>query len=134
MASIIGNHDAGSSLSTNLHLVQRFEKVFGASNRVTRFRGIELVAVNGIGLDRQSRHAARLQEQTIQFLRALPPKSSPRILLLHVPLYRENDLGCGSERTAEGGHVTYLSPEQKLQPFEDVLSQGASDFIMDHGK
>ena len=134
VTNAVGNHDAGSSRSMSAKLVRRFEVLFGKTNTVLRHGGVEFVVVNGIGLDANPRNPSMLKSRTRSFLASLPPKSSPRILLLHVPLFRENDLDCGVERARESGHVTYLSPEEKLKPFEDVLTEESSNLILQAGK
>jgi hypothetical protein len=60
------------------------------------------------------------------------PADAPVLLLTHKPLFRPNDLDCGPERAAEGGHVTYEAPEAGLRPGPDgmVLARDASASLL----
>lgn len=95
--------------------------------------GVEYVAVNGIGLDKQHMEDKSLEDDVYKFIHSLPAKKGPRVMLLHMPMYRGNDLLCGNARLREGGHVTYVSPDTSLNAYDDVLSQETSQLLLKLG-
>lgn len=141
LMGIMGNHDAHSANLITPPMLSRFEKSFGSTNEVQIAGPLELVTLNGIGLEAcynlQRKHKVICEklEATLNSLRFKEQQSPPydllaRILLLHVPLYRENDADCGPTRVRESAHVTYVGPFDNLEAGKDVLSKSTTEYLL----
>ncbi len=124
--STVGNHDVDLSGAKAKPQLRRWEKEFGRVNQVRSFRGVDFVTLNSLALANLQRGSFRRQQRnrTWEFIEGnftFTQPERPRVLLLHVPLFRENDLDCGPARHQETGHVTYNAPHEAYSPPLDVL-------------
>lgn len=119
-------------------MLNRHEKTFGASNKVHRIGNETFIQLNSMVFVDSVRDMTIWTEAN-QFVEDLAKDRlkngyPPAYLLLHMPLYRENDEHCGPERAGEGGHVTYDHPSTKYRIDLDVTSQNRSQWILDRLK
>lgn len=100
--SIPGNHDIGFE-SINKTVQNRFSQHFGPSNRVVDIHGHHIVMVDTISY---SHPDSEISRESHEFVKELPKKlndSWPRIMMSHVPLYRDpNEKPCGPDREKPG--------------------------------
>jgi len=135
--SVIGNHDAQFVyLGSTPWLMDWFSSDLGPLNGMKRLEDldVELIWVNAMSLFDNTTVRTKSHEETIQFLQSLPakPKGSrtKRILLSHVPSFRENDLDCDKDRLRERAHVTYFAPEEPLRNAFDVFNEQVSQDLL----
>ena len=101
---------------------------------VTQTQAVQaaLNKVNSMVLDNPGAKAG-LQRKTQQFVQRIAEQQYPHpYLLLHMPLYRPNDLKCGPTRLKEGGHITYEAPEFNYTIHRHVSSEKASNTLLQH--
>lgn len=138
--NVAGNHDIGNFYQLRRSFVDRsFGSVVGSTNWqkwICTDEGgacVRLVSVNSMAL-----HASpngKMAPDTLAFLDTVSMERAhshePVVLLTHMPMFRSDDTECGHERSLEGGHVTYVSPETSLKEREDVISKELSDLIIE---
>lgn len=84
ITSVPGNHDVG--FGDGVKLQHRFEQHFGKPNHVRVIAGVEFVFLDTL---LYSSSKPELRGSAASFVDGLPPKTMPRVLLSHVPLYRD---------------------------------------------
>lgn len=100
---IPGNHDIGFQ-SINVTVRNRFSKHFGPPNRVLDIGGHHIVFIDTISYSHPDKEVSK---ESHEFLASLPKligsSKKPRILMSHVPLYRDPALKpCGPDREKPG--------------------------------
>ncbi|KAI5968150.1 uncharacterized protein KGF55_000020 [Candida pseudojiufengensis] len=92
-----GNHDIGFGDLIKPEIKTRFENSFGKSNIAITINEIEFIMLDSISL---SSSKDLINHESKKFLNNLKqkPKLDPRILLTHVPLYRDPTASCGPNR------------------------------------
>jgi hypothetical protein len=88
-----GNHDIG--FGDNVKNRDRFIKNFGNPNQVITIRNVDFIAIDSLSYSSEKQE---IQQQTIDFIDNLSSKSNRRILLSHIPLYRQESQTCGPLR------------------------------------
>jgi hypothetical protein len=114
-------------------VVARFEREYGASNRVVNFTGQHSV----VFVNSQVLGGARVPElaRAAQgFLDALDGGRSgsmgTRVLVSHIPLYRRRDTPCGPLRTSSASMRESNSYHMTLLKYQNLLTQGPSDALL----
>lgn len=120
LTNVPGNHDIGFGDGVKPALRARFASHFGAPNAVSTLGGVEFVA-----LDTPSYLAsdAAINADSRAFVAALPEPTVPRVLLSHVPLWRDTaKLPCGPLRERAPFH-TNAGYQYQLALAADVLAE-----------
>lgn len=100
MTSVAGNHDIGWADGVKLHSRKRFIENFGNPNNVKVINNVEFITLDTISLSSQQED---IYKESRDFFDSnygdSNVKTKPRILLTHVPLYRDtNKVTCGPIR------------------------------------
>jgi len=90
-----GNHDIGFGDEVKLPLRERFTSKFGSPNLVHRINDVEFVFLDSLSY---SSLDPAINSDAVNFVNSISSKSGPRILLSHVPLYRDESISCGPLR------------------------------------
>ncbi|KAI5967195.1 hypothetical protein CANMA_003252 [Candida margitis] len=90
-----GNHDIGFGDLIRTDIRDRFGETFGNPNLQTTIDGVEFIMVDTTSL---SSTKNQINQASKEFINNLPTKSTPRILLSHVPLFRDPNTNCGPFR------------------------------------
>lgn len=93
--NVPGNHDVGFGDGVHPHSVARFTEVFGNPNTVIEENGVDFVIIDA---PLYSASDAAINLDARAFVDSLPPKTRPRVLLTHEPLYRDPSTSCGPLR------------------------------------
>lgn len=103
---IPGNHDIGFGNGVLSHPVERFSTHFGKPNVLYEHGGHEIVSVDGISLSNEQNDD--IYGPPTKFLEDLKTPEKPRILLGHVPLYRDPKKNtCGPRRESKDPFPTW---------------------------
>lgn len=126
--NVPGNHDIGIGNDVNLEHRDRFDKVFGERNSVLDINGVEFISLDTLSLMSEK---DEINGDVKSFLSQYPldkPKNNPRILLSHVPLYRDPEQQtCGPLRESD---TFIISKGYKYQLVVDLdISQNLLDRI-----
>ncbi|KAI4355342.1 hypothetical protein L6164_004123 [Bauhinia variegata] len=99
---IPGNHDIGySSLhSQRPEVIRRYEETFGIRNYRFSIGEVDFIAVDAQTLDGHPQK--QLTSETWLFAKnvSIDGEVHPRVLLIHIPLYRRDDTYCGPDRSS----------------------------------
>ncbi|KAM9893739.1 hypothetical protein OXX79_009152 [Metschnikowia pulcherrima] len=131
--NVAGNHDIGFGNGVKLPSRERFISHFGPANALVEINGVDFISLDTVSY---SSEVADINEEPRRFLGSVPEKKSPRVLLSHVPFYRDTSkLTCGPLRESSNfwqnagyQYQSALSPEvsaellNKLQP--DLIFSG----------
>ena len=90
-----GNHDIGFGDGVKLDSRQRFSTSFAPPNKIHTIEGVEFISLDTLSL---SSTKPEINSESQAFLELFEKSSNPRILLSHVPLYRDKSLSCGPLR------------------------------------
>ncbi|KAI5956283.1 hypothetical protein KGF54_000758 [Candida jiufengensis] len=90
-----GNHDIGFGDLIKIDIRNRFEKTFGSPNLVVTINEVDFIMLDSTSL---SSTKDVINQESKKFISNLPTKTNPRILLTHVPLYRDPNSECGPLR------------------------------------
>ncbi|CCG24312.1 planktonic growth-induced gene [Candida orthopsilosis Co 90-125] len=90
-----GNHDIGFGDLIRTDIRDRFGETFGNPNLQTSINGVEFILVDTTSL---SSTKDSINQAARGFVNGLPKKGMPRILLSHVPLFRDPNTNCGPLR------------------------------------
>lgn len=90
-----GNHDIGFGDLIRIDVRDRFTRTFGQPNYSMKINGVDLIMLDTTSL---SSTKDIIKNPTQHYISQLPEKTSPRILLTHVPLFRDPQLSCGPHR------------------------------------
>lgn len=140
---IPGNHDIGFHYAMHPYLVRRFSETFNTSSiRMITRKNNHFVLVNSMALEKDGcdlcRHAEeqirqitnkfRCSNGTILCSRGMKQvKYSRPVILLHFPLFRENDAHCTGFTSAPN----YLKFD-KFKEKWDCLSKKATSYLLDN--
>lgn len=134
MVNTAGNHDIGWADGVKVPARQRFEKHFGRANKVKVINNVEFVALDTISLSAMEEPIyGQAREFYDTHFGASIVKTKPRVLLSHVPLFRDTaKLTCGPLRESSVFHTSkgyqyqlVLSPELSA----DLLARVQPDLI-----
>lgn len=90
-----GNHDIGFGDGVKPPARERFKASFAPPNKVHTISGVDFIALDTLSL---SSTKPEINSESKQFLELLGSLSNPKVLLSHVPLYRDPSMGCGPLR------------------------------------
>ncbi|KAL1329383.1 hypothetical protein HN51_046494 [Arachis hypogaea] len=133
---IPGNHDIGyeSHHSTKPQVIQRYEEKFGVRNYRFTVGKVDFIVVDSQTLDgNRQRH---LTSQTWEFLKNMSVDDGvhPRVLVTHIPLYREDNTSCGPDRSSPpinqrihhtvSGSTGYIS-------YQNYVTEDSTEYLLD---
>lgn len=96
LTNVAGNHDIGFGDGVKLPLRERFLTYFGAPNALHNIDGVDFILLDSISY---SSGNEEIKQDSREFVNLLLAKKLPRILLSHVPFYRDPEtLTCGPLR------------------------------------
>lgn len=94
--SVPGNHDVGFGNGVKAPLQARFASHFGQPNTLLLINGVDFIMLD---TPSYSSDDPELRKEAVQFVDSLPLPSNPRILLSHIPFFRDTNLRpCGPLR------------------------------------
>eukprot|EP01125_Pyxidicula_operculata_P009663 TRINITY_DN3169_c0_g1_i3.p1 TRINITY_DN3169_c0_g1~~TRINITY_DN3169_c0_g1_i3.p1 ORF type:complete len:416 (-),score=18.83 TRINITY_DN3169_c0_g1_i3:106-1353(-) len=132
---VSGNHDIGWRLPYGQkELIEVYRRNFGELNYKFELNGVEFIVIASTAASDGS-SITSLVEETQNFIKsvAATTKTKPRVLLTHIPLWRDRNAGCGS--VGEGYVLTYstgFSYETLLSPktTNHIISSIQPDIIL----
>uniref|UniRef100_A0A6B2L8B2 Uncharacterized protein n=1 Tax=Arcella intermedia TaxID=1963864 RepID=A0A6B2L8B2_9EUKA len=133
--NVSGNHDVGFNIPFGQDkLVQRYRKTFGALNHHFEIGGVEFVVIAATAVYKHWANGDFYQE-TDNFINSYSSKEKtvPRILLTHIPFFRDIRTHCGEENG--DFHVPHDTGYGYLTQFDEqksseIISIIKPDFIL----
>ncbi|KAK7205784.1 Metallo-dependent phosphatase-like protein [Myxozyma melibiosi] len=131
---VAGNHDIGFGDTISSEALNRFRAYFGDPNRVLEIGNHSFVVLDTNSMtnhkDEQIYKPARtFFESVAEDIQNTTSATLPRILLTHIPLYRDKDASCGPKR--EGSPSLPISRGYQYQTVVDPeLSEEILDRLM----
>ncbi|KAK6456014.1 protein that affects bud emergence, intrachromosomal recombination, and nuclear division [Scheffersomyces xylosifermentans] len=132
--NVPGNHDIGLGDMVNLKARKRFNKYFGQTNTVTTINNVDFISIDALSLSASDKS---INEDVTTFIDKnfgeTIVKTKPRVLLSHIPLYRDPSLSCGPLRESSvfdvmGAGYQYKSTiEESIS--DDLLTKIKPDLI-----
>lgn len=125
-----GNHDIGFGNTINSQAANRFAMFFGEPNSVYSIGNHSVVALDSISLMNWVNET--VYSRPVEFIDGLFDThvsgnyQKPRVLLTHVPLYRDPKLSCGRHRESRRNSMPW---EQGYQ-YQTMLSPEVSEHIL----
>lgn len=104
ITEVPGNHDIGVANGVKVDSRDRFEKTFGLGNSIRNINGVDIISIDSPSLIATEPEINSNVKQFIEknFGDSIV-KTNPRILLSHIPLYRDPTVEkCGPLREAPG--------------------------------
>ncbi|CAH1429089.1 unnamed protein product [Lactuca virosa] len=132
-----GNHDIGYAAyhSRMPQVINRYEKVFGSRNYNFTAGKVEFVAVDAQTLDGHPQ-----QNQTSaawKFVTSVSREthSPPRVLLTHIPLFRQDSTSCGSQRSSPiiNQRISRATDDHEIV-YQNYLTEETSKKLLDYVK
>lgn len=120
--NVPGNHDIGFGNGVNIPYRNRFESSFGVSNRIFDINGVEFITLDTPSI---SSTEESINKVSRDFLASIDSKSKPRILLTHIPLYRDPGLSCGPLRES-----SYFDVNGHGYQYQNSVEQSLSKEIL----
>ncbi|KVH92890.1 uncharacterized protein C630.12 [Cynara cardunculus var. scolymus] len=131
---ISGNHDIGYAAyhSQMPEVISRYEKVFGSRNYRFTAGEVEFVAVDAQTLDghpQQNQTSAAWKFVNSVSRDSLSP---PRVLLTHIPLYRQDWTSCGSQRSSSviNQRISRSTDDQEIV-YQNYLTEETTKKLLD---
>ncbi|KAJ9537643.1 hypothetical protein OSB04_030376 [Centaurea solstitialis] len=131
---ISGNHDIGYTAyhSQMPEVISRYEKVFGSRNYRFTAGEVEFVAVDAQTLDghpQQNQTSAAWNFVNSVSRDSLSP---PRVLLTHIPLYRQDWTSCGSQRSSPviNQRISRTTEDQEIV-YQNYLTEETTKKLLD---
>lgn len=117
-----GNHDIGFGDGVKIPLTERFARDFGTPNVIHEVAGVEFVLVD---TPSYSSKESKINSASRAFVKKLPKRKLPRVLLNHVPLYRDLDTQlCGPLRESSN-----FAPQKGYQ-YQLMLTEAVLDELL----
>ncbi|XP_011085948.1 uncharacterized protein C630.12 [Sesamum indicum] len=128
-----GNHDIGYSAfnSRKLETVKRYEGEFGVRNFKVTLGNVDFIAIDAQTLD--GRPQSKLTSATWDFIKNVSKdtRSTPRVLLTHIPLYRPDGTPCGPHRSASIiNQRIYLDRDQEIM-YQNYITKSSTNVLLD---
>lgn len=125
--SLPGNHDIGFGETVEVEALDRFRAFFGETSSIHAIGNHSVVLLDTISLSDFSNEAVTLPAKKImESLAPLDPRDPPRILLTHVPLYRNpTTQQCGPLRES-----LQKFPIMKGEQYQTVIENGLTQEIL----
>ncbi|WCJ39264.1 Calcineurin-like metallo-phosphoesterase superfamily protein [Euphorbia peplus] len=130
---IPGNHDIGYSAINSNHpeVVRRYEEKFGRRNFRFTVGKVEFIAVDSQTLD--GHPSGNLTSDTWEFITNVSKdiQSVPRVLLTHIPLYRQDNTSCGSLRGSQiiNQRISHSFGSQEMSYQNFVIEESSSKLL-----
>ncbi|EGW31146.1 uncharacterized protein SPAPADRAFT_142378, partial [Spathaspora passalidarum NRRL Y-27907] len=127
-----GNHDIGFGDGVNKYSRERFNREFAPSNIIITLDGVDFVMLDTPSISATS----DISYPATQFLQEISSqeKKHPRVLLSHVPLFRDPQLSCGIHREAGPfdvfGHGFQYQNTVSEELTNQILDQVKPDMIL----
>ncbi|KAG2204075.1 hypothetical protein INT47_007069, partial [Mucor saturninus] len=122
-----GNHDIGFGNGVNLNVRQRFESCFGNTSYVMETDlGYSFIMIDTVSLSSED---PEIRDSAIAILESDLP-GTKRILMTHVPLYRDSTVSCGPNRQKKN---TIIKNEYGYQ-YQNLVSWELSNYILEKVK
>ena len=116
--SIPGNHDIGFE-KMDVNVLNRFASFFGYADRVIEIANYSFIFLDTISLSSKDEGIRNRSAEFLDNIHKWLDPSKPRILLTHVPLFRQNKIeGCGPLREKKT-----LFPIQKGIQYQTVIDE-----------
>ncbi|KAL0381222.1 UNVERIFIED_CONTAM: hypothetical protein Sangu_0186500 [Sesamum angustifolium] len=128
-----GNHDIGYSAfnSRKLEIVKRYEREFGVRNFKVTLGNVDFIAIDAQTLD--GRPQSKLTSATWDFIKNASKdiRSTPRVLLTHIPLYRPDGTPCGPHRSASIiNQRIYVDRDQEIM-YQNYITKSSTNVLLD---
>ncbi|EXB64643.1 Cell division control protein 1 [Morus notabilis] len=128
-----GNHDIGyeSIVTHRPEVVNRYEKKFGKRNYRFTAGKVEFIAIDAQTLD--ARHQQNLASSPLEFVKnvSMDVQSYPRVLLTHIPLYRQDEMYCGPNRKSPVINQRISRTADGEIRYQNYVSDKTSDFLLE---
>lgn len=128
-----GNHDIGyeSIVTHRPEVVNRYEKKFGKRNYRFTAGKVEFIAIDAQTLD--ARHQQNLASSPLDFVKnvSMDVQSYPRVLLTHIPLYRQDEMYCGPNRKSPVINQRISRTADGEIRYQNYVSDETSDFLLE---
>ncbi|MED6177484.1 hypothetical protein PIB30_098533 [Stylosanthes scabra] len=136
---IPGNRDIGyeSLHSIKPQVIKRYEEKFGARNYRFTIGKVDFIVVDSQTLDgNRQRH---LTSQTWEFLKNMSVDDGvhPRVLVSHIPLYREDNTSCGPHRSSPPINQrinSTVSSSANYISYQNFVTKDSSEYLLDNIK
>ncbi|GEQ68475.1 hypothetical protein JCM33374_g2143 [Metschnikowia sp. JCM 33374] len=123
LTNVAGNHDIGFGDGVKLPSRERFIASFGMPNEKHIIDGVEFLSVDTISYSAASE---QINDDSRQFVKQLSSEKSPRVLLSHVPFFRDTEkLTCGPLRE----HANFL--QVSGYQYQSALTPAVSTELLD---
>ncbi|PRQ51783.1 putative protein-serine/threonine phosphatase [Rosa chinensis] len=132
---IPGNHDIGYEFlhSRRPQAIRRYEKEFGSRNYQFTVGKVEFIAIDSQAIDGNPQ--GYLASSTRAFVKnvSLDVQAYPRVLLTHIPLYRQDGTDCGPNRKSEiiNQRINVHSPDIQEIVYQNYVTKESSNYLLD---
>ena len=126
ITGVPGNHDIGWANGVTQHSLERFNRHFGASNKLINLQNHDLILLDDVTMTNTENES--LSRPIYDFLKGMrsSPKQRTRILMQHVTLWRDHNVKtCGPERESKN-----LFPISKGYQYQTVIDEAHSMDIL----
>lgn len=124
--SIPGNHDIGFEI-IDPHKLKRFVAFFGPNNDFVEFGNHSIVLLDDISLSSEFPEVRKPAEEYLDSINDLMNPNFPRVLMTHVPLFRDNmKQVCGPKRESSNPF-----PVQKGKQYQTVIASELTSKILE---
>lgn len=123
ITSLPGNHDIGISDGIKNSVYHRFRQYFGETSQVLDSGAWEIVVLDTVALSSPDREVYKFPRTFLEEWSATR-NSKPKLLVTHIPLYRETDASCGPLRESKNSIRI-----QRGHQYQNVLDPAISDEI-----
>lgn len=117
-----GNHDVGFGNGVNYEIQQRFQSYFGNSSYIIETEFYSFIVIDTVSL---SSDDSRVRQDALNVV--LSEHTKKRILLTHVPLYRDSSISCGPNRQKQN---TIIKNQYGYQ-YQNLVSYELSNLLLD---
>ncbi|XP_050381613.1 uncharacterized protein C630.12 [Argentina anserina] len=131
---IAGNHDIGYA---DLHsrwpkVITRYEKEFGSRDYRFRVGQVEFIAIDAQAIDGNPQGSVASSTWTSVKNVSLAVKAYPRVLLTHIPLYRQDETDCGPNRKSKiiNQRIVHSADRQEIT-YQNYVTKESSKYLLD---
>ncbi|XP_008228088.1 PREDICTED: uncharacterized protein C630.12 isoform X1 [Prunus mume] len=129
-----GNHDIGYGIlhSRRAEAIKRYEKEFGSRNYRFAVGKVEFIAIDAQTIDGNPQGI--LTSSTHDFIKnvSMDVQAYPRVLLTHIPLYRQDWTDCGPNRNSEIVNQRILrSADGQEVVYQNYITEESSKYLLD---
>lgn len=124
LTNVPGNHDIGWENGVTLEAIERFHKNFGPTNIAVEKGPFELVLLDSLSLSNNINETIFGPPRAFLEKLGAEVKRKPRILLTHVPLWKDHPGRCGPQRESSTFPIT------KGFQYQTVLTKELSEELL----